>query len=234
MFLTLEVVGQKAAQMGAAARKVFCGGGTIGRWRDNDWVLPDMYVSPHHATIVFADGNFMIEDTSTNGVFINSPQNLMTRGKPYTLRSGDTVYIDNYEIRVTLSAEPLVAAPSAAAKVPVIPSDPFGDDCAEAGAEPSETDWGDTSEPHRWHFATTRLAGDKLIPTDFGSFAAKYAPPGPPPLGVAVPALPPSPSPPRPRLAVPALPPSPTVGPVRPQQSIVNPESDDKISGNDD
>jgi predicted component of type VI protein secretion system len=199
-----------------------------------------MYVSPHHATIVFADGNFMIEDTSTNGVFINSPQNPMTRGKPYTLRSGDTVYIDDYEVRVTLSAEPLVAAPSSASKAPLILTDPFNDDSAEFGGEPSEPDpgevgfrWPDGRPPLATALART-LEGGKPIPTDYGSFAAKYAPPGPPPLGVAVPTLPPSPSPPRPRLAVPALPPSPTVGPVRPQQSTVNPESDDKISGDND
>jgi type VI secretion system FHA domain protein len=140
MPLTLEVVGQKAGKMGAGARKVFQGAGTIGRLRDNDWVLPDEYISGHHAKILFANGSFQIEDTSTNGVFINSPQNRMTRGKPYTLRNGDTVYIDDYEVRVTLSAEPAAAAPYAAAKAPIIPSDPFAPDSGEFIVEPNETD----------------------------------------------------------------------------------------------
>ena len=140
MPLTLEVVGQKAGKMGAGARKVFQGAGTIGRLRDNDWVLPDEYISGHHAKILFANGSFQIEDTSTNGVFINSPQNRMTRGKPYTLRSGDTVYIDDYEVRVTLSAEPAAAAPYVAAKAPIIPSDPFAPDSGEFMVEPNETD----------------------------------------------------------------------------------------------
>ena len=37
--------------------------------------------------------------------FVNSPQNRLTRGQPYTLRDGDTVYIDDYEVRVTLGVE---------------------------------------------------------------------------------------------------------------------------------
>jgi len=139
MPLTLEVVGQKAGKMGAGARKVFQGAGTIGRLRDNDWVLPDEYISGHHAKISFANGSFQIEDTSTNGVFINSPQNRMTRGKPYTLRSGDTVYIDDYEVRVTLSAEPALAG-SGTAKAPLIPSDPFAADTGDMLSEPNETD----------------------------------------------------------------------------------------------
>jgi type VI secretion system FHA domain protein len=105
MPLTLEVIGEKAARMGASARKTFTLGGTIGRLDDNDWVFPDEYISGHHARIIFNNGAFLIEDTSTNGVFVNSPQNRLTRNKPYQLRSGDTVYIDDYEVRVTLTAD---------------------------------------------------------------------------------------------------------------------------------
>jgi len=124
MPLTLEVVGQKASQMGGTTRKVFQSGGTIGRLRDNDWVLPDDYISGHHAKISFANGNYLIEDTSTNGVFINSPQNRLTKGQPYTLRHGDTVYIDDYEVRVSISAD-AAAAPPGARRPAYIPEDPF-------------------------------------------------------------------------------------------------------------
>ncbi|HMK85283.1 MAG TPA: type VI secretion system-associated FHA domain protein TagH [Steroidobacteraceae bacterium] len=137
MPLTLEVVGPKAAKMGAAVRKVFQAAGTIGRQRDNDWVLPDEYISGHHAKILFVNGNFMIEDTSTNGVFINSPQNRLARGQPYTLRNGDTVYIDDYEVRVTLSTEGDLYG---AAKAPLIPDDPFQVDSAESAGAPNEAD----------------------------------------------------------------------------------------------
>ena len=141
MPLTLEVVGPKAAKMGGGARKVFQRSGTIGRLRDNDWVFPDEYISGHHAKILFANGSFLIEDTSTNGVFINSPQNRMTRGQPYTLRHGDTVYIDDYEVRVTLDSEAILA-PNPPSRGPLIPEDPFGVNAAAGSSisEPTETD----------------------------------------------------------------------------------------------
>jgi type VI secretion system protein ImpI len=139
MALTLEVVGPKAAKMGSGARKVFQGSGTIGRLRDNDWVFPDEYISGHHAKILFTNGSFLIEDTSTNGVFVNSPQNRLARGQPYTLRHGDTVYIDDYEVRVTLASDPILA-PYASSGAPLIPEDPFGIDAGSSLSEPSETD----------------------------------------------------------------------------------------------
>lgn len=150
MTLTLEVVGQKAAQMGGAVRKVFQTGGTIGRLRENDWVLPDEYISGRHAKISFVNGAYMLDDTSTNGVFVNSPQNRMTKGKPYELRDGDTIYIDDYEVRVTLAAES-AAVPGFSSdsyggssgygggKAPLIPDDPMFD-VAGSSAGASETD----------------------------------------------------------------------------------------------
>src|SRR5271168_3583436 len=141
MSLILEVIGEKAARMGGAVRKTFTGAGTIGRLRDNDWVFPDEYISGHHAKILFANGSFLIEDTSTNGVFVNSPQNRLTRGQPYTLRHGDTVYIDDYEVRVALASDAILA-PYASSGAPLIPEDPFGIDAAArlSISEPTETD----------------------------------------------------------------------------------------------
>jgi predicted component of type VI protein secretion system len=81
MILTLDVSGPHAGKLGAARRKEFgVNGGTIGRLPDNDWVLPDPYISSHHARIRCQGDTFYIEDTSTNGVFINSPDNRLTRG----------------------------------------------------------------------------------------------------------------------------------------------------------
>ncbi|WP_116809944.1 type VI secretion system-associated FHA domain protein TagH [Steroidobacter cummioxidans] len=103
MILTLEVTGPQAQATGAAGRKVFKAiGGTIGRLPDNDWVFPDPYVSGRHALIRYVNGKFFIEDTSTNGVFINSPDNRLTRGQPQQLRNGDLLYIDAYQINVSI------------------------------------------------------------------------------------------------------------------------------------
>lgn len=103
MILTLEVTGPQAQAMGAAGRKVFKAlGGTIGRLPDNDWVFPDPYVSGRHALIRYVNGKYFVEDTSTNGVFINSPDNRLTRGQPQQLRDGDLLYIDAYQINVSI------------------------------------------------------------------------------------------------------------------------------------
>lgn len=103
MILTLEVTGPQGREMGAGARKVFKAiGGTIGRLPDNDWVFPDPYVSGRHALIRYVDGKFFVEDTSTNGVFIDSPDNRLARGQPQQLRDGDVLYIDAYRINVSI------------------------------------------------------------------------------------------------------------------------------------
>lgn len=107
MILTLEVTGPQAQAMGAGGRKVFKAiGGTIGRLPDNDWVFPDPYVSGRHALVRYLNGKYFIEDTSTNGVFINSPEQRLARGQPQQLRDGDLLYIDAYQIQVSIQSDP--------------------------------------------------------------------------------------------------------------------------------
>jgi type VI secretion system FHA domain protein len=106
MILTLEVTGPQASSLGAARRKVFgVEGGSIGRLPDNDWVLADPFVSGRHAIIRFIDGGFYIEDTSRNGVFVNSSEERIVRGRPHLLASGDRILIDPYEIEAQVSNE---------------------------------------------------------------------------------------------------------------------------------
>jgi predicted component of type VI protein secretion system len=110
MILTLEVTGAQAQDMGACYRKVFKAiGGTIGRLPDNDWVFTDPYVSGRHALIRYVSGKFFVEDTSTNGVFINSMDNRLARGQPQELRHGDLLYIDAYKINVSIHSDATVA-----------------------------------------------------------------------------------------------------------------------------
>src|SRR5207302_11097018 len=75
MLLKLEVVGAQAGRLGEHRSVVFATeGGTIGRIPGNDWVLPDQFVSSRHAAIQYADGQFYVIDTSSsNGVFLNAP-----------------------------------------------------------------------------------------------------------------------------------------------------------------
>lgn len=106
MILTLEVTGEQATDLGAGSRKVFNAiGGTIGRLPDNDWVFPDPYVSGRHALIRYLNGKFFVEDTSTNGVFINAPDSRLSKTQAHPLRNGDVLYIDAYEIAVSIEKD---------------------------------------------------------------------------------------------------------------------------------
>jgi type VI secretion system protein ImpI len=105
-------MGDQATALGAGSRKVFHSiGGTIGRLPDNDWVFPDPYVSGRHALIRYLNGKFFVEDTSTNGVFINSPNNRLSKTQAHPLRTGDVLYIDAYQIRVGIESGDARAAP---------------------------------------------------------------------------------------------------------------------------
>jgi len=111
MILTLEVIGEQATDLGAGSRKVFNAiGGTIGRLPDNDWVFPDPYISGRHALIRYLNGKFFVEDTSTNGVFINSPDNRISKTHAQPLRTGDVLYIDAYEILVSIEKDASAAS----------------------------------------------------------------------------------------------------------------------------
>ncbi len=106
MVLILEVAGPQAAQLGSAGRKVFgVEGGVIGRDSQSAWVLPHPKVSGRHARISHRNGVFYIEDTSTNGVFINASKNRLGKGRPYALTPGDSIFVDPFTISVSVSGE---------------------------------------------------------------------------------------------------------------------------------
>jgi predicted component of type VI protein secretion system len=112
MLLALSIVSEHGAALGATAYKVFDErGGSIGRVAGNDWVLPDAnnFVSSKHARVSSQAGAFYLEDTSSNGTFINAPDQLTSRTGPQRLNDGDRLYIGDYEIIVQL-------IPSAAAE----------------------------------------------------------------------------------------------------------------------
>jgi type VI secretion system FHA domain protein len=106
VILILEVTSPQAAKLGGASRQTFGEeGGSIGREEDNSWVLPHSKVSGHHAVISCRDAVYYIEDTSRNGVFLNSSKNRLARGRPYALNSGDRILIDPYEISVSITRD---------------------------------------------------------------------------------------------------------------------------------
>jgi len=104
--LILDIIAPNLLALDSTARRVFDAvGGTIGRDGRSDWVLPNPKISGRHARITYVDSVFYIEDTSTNGVYLNSRRNRLVRGQPCALNSGDRLFIDPYAIQVTVASE---------------------------------------------------------------------------------------------------------------------------------
>jgi type VI secretion system FHA domain protein len=125
MTLRLRVVSDHRRQLAERHTIVFgMSGGSIGRSSDNDWVLPDplRYVSAHHARILFRDGNFYLEDLSTNGVYVNDqPEAVAKLGSSgYRLKNGDVLRVGDYQIVVALDTDTVPEIPEldSAAAVP--------------------------------------------------------------------------------------------------------------------
>ena len=132
MNLTLEVISANGSSMGGARRKVFSeAGGSIGRAADCDWVLPspDKYVSRHHASVLFKYGQFYVKAEGENSVAVNDPNTPLSSDTPSPLKQGDRVYIDEYEI--------LVSLPREVARPPLIVGDPFADEPGEEALIPA-------------------------------------------------------------------------------------------------
>lgn len=111
MALRLEIISDQRQLLAERSRIVFgVTGGSIGRALDNDWVLPDpqRYLSGHHARVLFRQGAWYLEDTSTNGVYVNDATTPVGRRGPHALRSGDVLRLGEYRIQVNVeTAGPL-------------------------------------------------------------------------------------------------------------------------------
>lgn len=122
--LVLSVLGAHAAQFGARSQKAFEGrDGSIGRADDCDWVLSAAGVSRVHAMVRCLNGMYFIEDRSTNGMLLNGRP--LMKGDPASLKDGDRLQIDTFEVGVRLQADtatvvqPTSAAPPAMAAAPL-------------------------------------------------------------------------------------------------------------------
>ena len=105
MALKLRVISDHYKALGKRSSRLFgVTGGRIGRAQDNDWILPDpdRYVSSHHCKVEFRAGQWMLEDTSTNGVFINGADTPASVEGAYTLQDGDRLRLGDYEVLVSI------------------------------------------------------------------------------------------------------------------------------------
>ena len=95
--------GQTSSQTDAWAKLISFGPGlenvnltkscyTIGRNATNDIKIPDIKLSGQHCKIIKDDqGNFWVEDTSSNGTFIDNE--LIGKGKKKQVNSGDKIFL---------------------------------------------------------------------------------------------------------------------------------------------
>jgi predicted component of type VI protein secretion system len=155
MLLALSIVSEQGAALGPTAYKVFDErGGSIGRVAGNDWVLPDAqnFVSSRHALVTARGGAFYLEDKSSNGTFINSADQAVSRSDPQPLCDGDRLFIGDYEIIVQL-------IPSAPAEIEgtVDPLAALGGDSAPVGAPSMD------SATHQQFEDVARLAVQGLL-----------------------------------------------------------------------
>src|SRR3954464_11887607 len=107
MALRLRVISDHRHRMGDKSTFVFgVSGGSIGRSAENDWVLPDdmRYVSGRHARIVFHKGRYLLQDTSSNGTYINDNERPLGNQNPHELKSGDIIRIGEYHVQVQIDS----------------------------------------------------------------------------------------------------------------------------------
>lgn len=117
MALRLEIISDQRQRLGGRSGIVLgVAGGSIGRGADNDWVLPDpqRYLSGHHARVHFRQGAFYLEDTSSNGVYVNGSTTAQGRRGLYALRNGDTLRMGEYQIRVSIDTDEAAPMPGTA------------------------------------------------------------------------------------------------------------------------
>ena len=107
MALRLRVISDHRHRLGDKNTFVFgVSGGSIGRSAENDWVLPDdmRYVSGRHARIVFHKGRYLLQDTSSNGTYVNDNDRPLGNQNPHELKSGDVIRIGEYHVQVQIDS----------------------------------------------------------------------------------------------------------------------------------
>src|ERR1041384_6854976 len=107
MGLRLRVISEHRQRMGDKSTFVFgVSGGSIGRSAENDWVLPDdmRYVSGRHARIVFHKGRYLLQDTSSNGTYVNDVERPLGNQNPHELKTGDILRIGEYHVQVQIDS----------------------------------------------------------------------------------------------------------------------------------
>jgi len=178
--LQLRIISDHRRLLGDRSSVVFDGlGGNIGRGADNDWVLPDprRFISAHHARIHYREGLYILEDTSTNGVFVNDDERPIAKRGAHVLQNGDILRLGEYQVVAMVEARAVAADTAAGAPLPQSPHDLSG---SFRGAVTSSVEVQNTAQSVEVLAAVGRLAQtdlgaalnlDDLLQTDAEEFS---------------------------------------------------------------
>ena len=106
--MTLKLVMIRCPDNVAPERREVRGGEfSIGRGKDNQWVVadPDRHLSKKHCQFAYGTGEWELYDFSTNGTFLNQASDPIGKGASQKLRNGDRVKFGLYEIEVIIDEE---------------------------------------------------------------------------------------------------------------------------------
>ena len=106
--MTLKLVMIRCPDNVAPERREVRGGEfSIGRGKDNQWVVadPDRHLSKKHCQFTYGVGEWEVQDFSTNGTFLNQNSDPIGKGASQKLRNGDRVKFGLYEIEVIIDEE---------------------------------------------------------------------------------------------------------------------------------
>lgn len=116
MSLLLTITAAPASVSISESSKTFdFNGGTLGRGKDNTWVLrdPERFLSSLHCQISSENGQYYLTDLSTNGTFMNGTADPMGKGCKLPLNDGDKFMLGEYEFSVSLwNSAQMSAAPA--------------------------------------------------------------------------------------------------------------------------
>jgi type VI secretion system FHA domain protein len=178
--VTLKLVMIRCPDNVAPERREVRGGEfSIGRGRDNEWVIadPERHLSKRHCRLVYSVGDWELHDLSANGTFLNGASDPVGQGSAEKLRNGDRIKFGLYEIEVMIDVDAEGAAPDRGRSLASLRPD----DVAMREPVPSRSDirhYHDAGNDARMPQSGSLLdvSNSPILPADFDPLAPNQEP----------------------------------------------------------